>query len=558
MPHDSPTCRFGPFELHTGRRRLTRDGSSVFLPDRQLDVLLILVARAGDIVPKDTLADEAWHGIAVSDNSIVQAVRGLRVALGVQPDGSPYIETLVRKGYRFIAPVEQTLNGPQPPSGLLSQVSSRLPYQPFSQLSAAASLDALLEPYRAFVDGRAAIETLDRSAVDQARQAFAEALRIEPGFAAAHIGMANACLLRYETSRADGTPDPAALAPADLHARESCRLFPSSGDAWSTLALVRSRFGDTREAIGAARKAVTLEPDAWCHYLRLAFVSWGEERLRAARRALSLCPDLALAHWFAATVFVARETFDRALDELRQGCAAQDRQSRETSRFPAVGLHLLHGLVLAATGSAATRSSAASSRSTDSSGAAGRPCRDCGDCRDDRDDQALAEFARELAVCDSGHVYARQSAANSWYATGAVELHRGRIDAAHAAFRQAMACVPGHALARVGLRTLSNNDHAANEHAANDHAANHADGRPADRIDEANFINGAIVTAAALAMEHKHDEAAQVCALALDRTPPGADGWPLPVEPLLRPTVHRKAGSTAWAATLAALHARAM
>ena len=58
------------------------------------------------------------------------------------------------------------------------------------------------------------------------------------------------------------------------------------------------------------------------------------------------------------------------------------------------------------------------------------------------------------------------------------------------------------------------------------------------------------------AMAHEHDEGAQVCALALERTPPGADGWPLPVEPLLRPTVHRKAGSKPWAATLAALRAR--
>jgi tetratricopeptide (TPR) repeat protein len=422
----------------------------------------------------------------VTDNSIVQAVRGLRVALGTQPDGNPYIETLVRKGYRFVAPIERST--PRPPT------------------PTTVPLEALLEPYRAFVDARAAIETLDRSAVDHARQAFADALRIEPAFAAAHIGMANACLLRYETSRADGAPDPAALSPADLHARESCRLAPSNGDAWSTLALVRYLCGDTREAIAAARKAVTLEPDAWCHYLRLAFVSWGEERLRAARRALSLCPDLALSHWFAATVFVARETFDRALDELRQGCAAQDRQSRETSRFPAIGLHLLRGLVLAATRPP------------------GAP---------EGDEDALAEFARELAAGDAGHVYARQSTANSWYATGAVELHRGRIDTAHTAFREAMACVPGHALATVGLRTAS---------------IDHGDAH----------IDAAIVTAAALAIEHKHHEAAQVCAMALERTPPGAEGWPLPVEPLLRPTVHRQAGNEAWAATLAALHARAM
>ena len=52
--------RFGDFELDPGRRRLTNRGSLVYLAPRNMAVLLVLVARAGQIVPKDTLVDAAW------------------------------------------------------------------------------------------------------------------------------------------------------------------------------------------------------------------------------------------------------------------------------------------------------------------------------------------------------------------------------------------------------------------------------------------------------------------------------------------------------------------
>ena len=71
----------------------------------------------------------------------------------------------------------------------------------------------------------------------------------------------------------DAEPDVGARQPADRHAREACRLDPSSGEAWSALAFVLYQHGNGREAIAAARKAVTLEPDVWRHCLRLASVS---------------------------------------------------------------------------------------------------------------------------------------------------------------------------------------------------------------------------------------------------------------------------------------------
>jgi len=464
--------RFGPFELDSSLRRLLRGSEPVLLSDRHLEILLQLTAKAGHILTKDELIGAAWKDVAVADNSIEQAISSLRKTLGSQSNGAPYIETLTRRGYRFSAPVER---------GRPRQSD--------------ASLDALLAPHRAFVEGRAALETLDREAVIHARAAFQQALSAEPDYAAAHIGMANACVLAFESTRADAAPDVESLRQAAHHAREGCRLDASSGEAWSTRAFVLHRSGNAPEAIAAARKAVTLDADNWHHYLRLAFVSWGEERLRAAHRVLALCPGLALGYWFAATVFVARQAFDAALDELRPGCASQDAQRTETGRFKAVGLHLLHGLVLAARRS---------------------------------EERALEEFARELDFESDGQLYTRECCANTWYAAGAVHLRNDRRHEADAAFREALKRVPGHRLVSVACGTTL-------------------------PLQSGNDVDAAMVEAAALVQQGRHDDAARRCGDALALAEPGQAGWIIPVDPLLHASAHRDA----WARTLAMLRDRA-
>ena len=80
-------------------------------------------------------------------------------------------------------------------------------------------LDALLAPHRAWLEGRAALETLGRDEANAARDAFARALELAPDAAPVHVGMAHACAFRFESTRADLTPDAPALAAAVHHAR---------------------------------------------------------------------------------------------------------------------------------------------------------------------------------------------------------------------------------------------------------------------------------------------------------------------------------------------------
>ena len=317
---------FGPFCLDEATARLSRGGEPLAISDRLSVILLLLVSRAGSVVTKEALLDAAWKQVAVGDNSLEQAISGLRRLLGRAPDGGRYIDTLAARGYRVSVPVARVVARAED-----------------------AALEALLAPHRAFIEGRTALETLDREAVVVAQRVFEGILEVMPDYGPAHVGLANALALRFESTRSGETPDREALAGALHHAREACRLDSSSGEAWATLGVVLSQARLTTEGIAAARRSISIESENWRHHLRLAYVGWGEERLRAARRVLKLFPGFAYGHWLAATVHVARGAFEDAEQELDAGTAAQDGQ-QTGSRFGTSGLHFLLGLVRLARG----------------------------------------------------------------------------------------------------------------------------------------------------------------------------------------------------------------
>src|ERR1043166_1102273 len=99
---------FGPFRLDPASRRLTRGHESLAVADRHLDVLLHLVANAGAVISKDALVAAAWDDVAVTDNSLEQAISSLRRTLGSADGGEPFIQTIPRRGYRFAAAVTHT------------------------------------------------------------------------------------------------------------------------------------------------------------------------------------------------------------------------------------------------------------------------------------------------------------------------------------------------------------------------------------------------------------------------------------------------------------------
>ena len=484
---------FGPFQFDVGARQLTRDGAVLKVPARHLDVLAALLARPGAVVPKDALVVAAWSDVAVTDNSLEQAVSALRKVLGPHTGEEPYIQTVPRQGYRFTG-------------GVHTQTARETD----------AGLAALVAPHRAWMEGRAALESLAAPRLAEARMAFERLLQSAAHDAAGHVGLANACAMQFEATRADVVPDVAALTVAAHHAQEACRLDPGYAEAWATRAFVLDRMGQSEEARASAARAVSLEPDNWRHHFRLALVSWGEARLRAARKTQALLPGMPLAHWLAATVHVARQVFDEAERELSLGIDSM-RATRDDdgATFPGVALEWLAGLIRLLRGD---------------------------------ETAALAHFERELAHEDRQHLYSREACASTCYALGAIHLRHGRRQEAATEFRRAVGHVARHpaaaALVALGVDGGS---------------LPFPDAVPLPHVEETGVTSRVVVDLAlaravhaVISGEGPADAAARV-GQALARADAGSRAWWLPVEPVLRVADH----PAAWAPVLAQLRARA-
>ncbi len=111
MDQQQPVYEFGPFQLDPRRRLLVRQGRSIPLTPKALELLLVLVERRGQVVEKDELMRRLWPDSFVEEGNLAFNVSNLRKALGDSPHRRDYIVTIPGRGYQFVAPVEP-LSGP--------------------------------------------------------------------------------------------------------------------------------------------------------------------------------------------------------------------------------------------------------------------------------------------------------------------------------------------------------------------------------------------------------------------------------------------------------------
>jgi len=107
MPGVAPTrprYRFGPFELDTGEESLARSGTRVKVQDLPYRLLVLLLERPGEIVTREEVRQRLWpeNTFVEFDNSLGVAIRKVRDALNDDADTPRYVETLPRRGYRFV------------------------------------------------------------------------------------------------------------------------------------------------------------------------------------------------------------------------------------------------------------------------------------------------------------------------------------------------------------------------------------------------------------------------------------------------------------------------
>ena len=98
------TYILGPFRLDAETDTLFRGGEPVSLGHRAVALLRVLVERRDIPVSKDALMEAAWAGLTVEESNLAVQIAALRRVFGEEPGGENWIETLPRRGYRFIGP----------------------------------------------------------------------------------------------------------------------------------------------------------------------------------------------------------------------------------------------------------------------------------------------------------------------------------------------------------------------------------------------------------------------------------------------------------------------
>ena len=106
-PQTPAKFRFDEFSVDTDQRTLMRGAEHLALPSRAFDTLAYLLKNRGRCVPKDELIAAIWHDVVVTDDSLIHAISVLRRVLGDGRQESRYIQTVPRRGYRFVGTLDR-------------------------------------------------------------------------------------------------------------------------------------------------------------------------------------------------------------------------------------------------------------------------------------------------------------------------------------------------------------------------------------------------------------------------------------------------------------------
>ena len=102
---ENGTFRVGEWRIEPALDEISRNGKTIKLEPRAMQVLVCLARRPGEVVRVDDLLDGVWKDVVVTQDSVYQAVASLRRALGDDPKDPSYIANVLRRGYRLVAPV---------------------------------------------------------------------------------------------------------------------------------------------------------------------------------------------------------------------------------------------------------------------------------------------------------------------------------------------------------------------------------------------------------------------------------------------------------------------
>jgi DNA-binding winged helix-turn-helix (wHTH) protein/tetratricopeptide (TPR) repeat protein len=361
MAADPPAERllFGPFELRTDGGELYRDGVRFKLQPQPARLLELLARRAGEVVSREEIQRHLWgeETFVEFEQGLNFSIRKIRIALEDSSSSPVYLETVPRRGYRFLAPVRVEPMASETTGETTGETTAEViavplitagPWSRWRRPVAAAlligsiallalGLDRRLEhrsaptpglaaltpqAFRAYTEGRYLAEKGTPADKAKALAPLQEAMLLAPRFAPAYIAYAWA---RLDFSR----PAEEVVPAAETAAKKAIEIDSRAGEAWAVLANVDLYFRfDSRRAREDLDQALALSPRDLVEPRRLQ-AAWlatqgrTDEAFRAAQEAQLLDPqsDVMVADlaWYS---FLARR-YDDALDWGRRALALQ-------------------------------------------------------------------------------------------------------------------------------------------------------------------------------------------------------------------------------------------
>lgn len=305
---------------------LARGDEQVRLEPRVMDVLVHLAKRADELVSKEELIEQVWKGRYVTDDVLSVTIYSLRKAFGDDARRPRYVETISRRGYRLIAPVQSAtaastrvqtdlLEVPQ-----LAGAAAELPRQPEVRrprrylwltvavtvalaVSAASAVWMLTvarhrrhvptaEAHEAYLKGRYFLDQRSIRGWRQALEQFERAVALDPQDPAAQAGLADT----YSAMSDFGVASPAEMRPRAMKAAQrALELDPRSAEGQEAVGRVQFLFDwDFAAAERSLARAVALDPDYMPAHQAMAWLKSARgqhaEAVAAARRALQLDP----------------------------------------------------------------------------------------------------------------------------------------------------------------------------------------------------------------------------------------------------------------------------
>ncbi|HKH47814.1 MAG TPA: winged helix-turn-helix domain-containing protein [Thermoanaerobaculia bacterium] len=349
---------FGEHELHLDSGELFRAGEPVKLQPQPAKVLEVLARRAGEVVSREEIQALVWGETTFldADANLNFCIKQIRRALD-DPASSPrYVETIPRRGYRFLVSVET--RQPTRPAAAPARASSgpapgatprprRLHAIGLSVLAAGLVLLALFAatqrpgPPKARIAAHAEASPISEEAREHyrtalylsptdsqsAREELRQALRLDPRYAEAHARLA------WEESQLERPPEEV-LPDLELTARKAVELDPGLGLAHLALGRVLWETKlDWKHGEAELRKAVELDPknaEAW-HALAKLLAGRGEhdKAIAAARRARDLDSEGMLVNADLAWFYYLGRQYDEAVRQASSVLALQESRERE-------------------------------------------------------------------------------------------------------------------------------------------------------------------------------------------------------------------------------------